>query len=389
MEKIKSAQRKKVLLKTGFLLVAPPFLMVLAVFVGNLGQGVCLFNPSRNGYWARYDLERLYPDLEESTVSIEVDYEGPVSVVSGGTELWENVVDKQGKYRLSGSSSSYYTLFWMPVFSRSVPLLSGRWTSDLTASGLVDVTGFLGPPNQTYAIALGRPRGGLSLGGKEGASGLEIIPVQNPMLRGDRWRDENDNPQCIMYFLGAGEAVAGMASYDGSSGLLLNAMSFARQGLSLTLRETNFPTNRMRMMLLPFVLATATALAFYEMFWSSVKESGSGDGLPVPIEFAIIGYSAVLVDVYFDFFYFHLAGTNFLLAVHFFMVFLIWLRLGWWAALPAMEIAWAVVVWMFYGTIDPVFTYFPASLSAWFLALMIQGALSPGTLPKLPERKKM
>jgi len=88
----------------------------------------------------------------------------------------------------------------------------------------------------------------------------------------------------------------------------------------------------------------------------------------------------LLVDLYYDFLYFHYGGDALMVVIHLGAAGLLWLRLGRWALLPALELLLGGYHLLVYGSLQPVLAFFPASLAAWFMALIVQGELSPGKL---------
>jgi hypothetical protein len=373
------------------LIFLPPFIMIFSIIFFKAGGDFCLFDPNFNGSRARYLLQKIYPEPEETPVFIQVRHKGNTRIQIGDTVTWDNPVGLDGNYRESDDSPAYLTLFWVPTQYSGLSLFKKHWIRQLTGSAVIDVTGFLGPPGNVYAIAVKDKSGGFFFGKWDISKGdqtffSEKALKRNPLLNEFDARENLLNQRKTIFFIGPENSFVGRATYDSSTGVLIRAISFTKSGLSLILSESDYPTNRLRRILLPYVLVIAVALAFYEMYWSSAQGSEKSEDLPVHVDFAIFGYTSVLVDLYLDLYFYQLAGNLILIGAHLFMVFLFLFRFGWWwAALPAMEMIFFLVVWLLIGNAHYVFTYFPASLGAWFLALMIEGKVSPGALPKLIE----
>jgi hypothetical protein len=388
MEKIKSKDRRKVLIKVGILLAVPiPALLVL-VLLGLIGRPASLHTPEAEGSKASYIEERVYPTVHESTQTINVTYEGHTSVVSGSTLLWSGEIDIEGLHQPNGSGQRpSYTLYSIPIYFHALPMFRNKWAEHLVQSSMIDMTGFLGPEGTTYSIGIRSPDGKWydsqwEITSSEGAARTLALKGVDPVLK--KWNDITGTGAEILeiYFLGAGRSIVGRAGYDATNGLMVYAVSFAGNGASLTLESDNLPRNKFNAMLLPFMLGAVVALSFYEIFWSSVKAERQGKGMPVEVEFAILGYTAVLVDLYYDYIYYANASPALSVLIHAGLIALMWHRLGWWALLPLVELGLALFNAVFLDSMQLTFTCFPGAVGAWLLALMIQGTLSPGQRPK-------
>jgi hypothetical protein len=389
MDKIQSAKRRRVLIKAGALALLPIPAMLLMVIIGLIGKPYCLFAPDSGGYYSMYILENIFPSASEAEQTVAVNYEGQTRVSSGATVLWEGLVYPDGMHRLGDTAKRpYYTLFWVPVYFQGFPMMREAWVQDLSRSSLVDLTGFLGPAGATYNIAIRNEDGqwynaqweDTKIG--EAAPRALAIRGVNPLLR--EWGDiiKSGESTREIYFLGAGHSIAGRASYNATNGLMVYAVSFAQNGVSLTLGNDNMPRQKFTSLLLPFILVVAVGLAFWEVFGSSVKAEREGKGLPLETEFAIVGYTAILVDLYYDFVFFTQGSDLITILLHLALTVLIWYRFSWWALLPAMEVVIALISWLALGSLQPAFSFFPAATGAWLLALLIEGRLTPGKWPK-------
>lgn len=346
--------RNEVIVKMLILGVLPLLVMMISIAIGVFDLPVRLFQ-ARRQYFTDYLFTPAYPESRTSRLRLSVTKDGETQIQAGAgdTVTWRGKVDEDGVFRYRGELSSY-TLFWLPV-PHGIPVLYAREVKILAQATIVDLTGFLGTPMESYPMMLKDQHKDFSA--KRGAYWIQDVEL-----------------------LGRNNAVAGVASYEVSTGLLLSAVSYSGRGQQLEHEKSNFPLGRFRSILLPCVLLTACGLAGYEIFWPYFFLRRRYI-LP-PTEFAMLGYCALLLDVYFDYFYFYLVDEKVLLVVHLLVMALFFYRLGWWATLPLMEIIAAGLTMISTQSVQPALAYFPSTFAAWFLAFVFQGQLSPGQWPE-------
>ncbi len=355
---IKTLQRRVILLKTAALVIAPLFTAGILIVLNFIEVPA---NPFARGEEYRFSYVKKGNALQKPARSLILDIgrTGYTSISSGETVLWHAKMSREGKYQPELFGPLYYSIFWLPV-PHSFPVFNVSLKRELNESPMMDVTGFLGEPGETYKFRTGKYRPEWRTGGLSRAK------------RSIRFIDEHD-------------VVAGTGDYDPATGVLLHAVSYAGQGSILSLQGSDFPGSKASDLMLVLVLLMASGLAFYELFKGAILEPRRKRDGSDHLDFAILGYTIVLVDIFYDLSYYHGMGDLALICVHIGLIVFIWSRLGWWALLPVLELFVAAYYHFLNGSLQPAFALFPASLSAWLLAMLIQKQISPPSLSWIRE----
>jgi len=302
-------------------------------------------------------------------------------------------VNPDGKYQPGIGERESYTLFWLPMYSEGLPFSRDQWMQDLSHSTVIDLSGILGPAGETYMISIKEKESAWR--GGDDASGARLTPrvkrlrAISPIFTTSAEDSARSGLEEIFIF-GKNEALVGRASYEVSTGALEDIISIPRHGLSLVRGEDNLSRTKFINLLIPFVFVIGAALISYEIFYSSVKEARrKTGGMPIQIDFAFFGYTAVLVDIYLDFAFHDFIGPAGLVLIHGFVCLLFWFRFGIWALLPVIELGLALLAMAFFKQLSPVMIFFPASICSWLMCLLVQGAVSPGVMPEIKFIEKM
>jgi hypothetical protein len=394
MEQIKAADKRNVILRVLTLVVIPLPIMVLAIVVGAAGGQNKLFSPGRDGYEIEFVVETLYPEFKDTNCSLTTDYEGSTRIKLGDTVLWSGQVNPNGKFKPGSGSTESYTIYWIPMYTAGVPMERGHWGTNLSEETMIDIAGQVGPPGEVYAIVIRDTRDSWHSGhfnvstGDDTARALTARGL-NPILADDRSLDDTLAGYEDVYLIGRNGSFVARGRYEVATGLLMDMVSMTRNGEGLIRTKDNMSRTEFIDLLLPFVVLVSAVLAGYEIFVVSVKAARRKMGIPVAMDFAFYGYTAALVDVYIDFVFHPFVNSLALIGIHLLIVPLFWFRLGRWSILPFMEIIVAFITLITFDSFMPGFTYFPASLCAWLMAILSQGTISPGIIPKLEYFKKL
>jgi len=356
---IKPRHRNQVFLKVLFLSIAPFCLVGLAMLFKLVDPRPNPFSDSEE-YLIEYVLSSVYPESSQTEVLVEIDEDGYMRIEFDEEPMFEVQVEEDGKYTLPGEVLGRYTLFWVPVPS-SIPILNTYGMRELSETPLVDVTGLFGPPGETYGLDV-----------------KNFAPVWNI--------DDSSRALRRIRFLGSSGTIVGEGFYDSASGLLHHADSYARHKTRLYQEKSDFRGDGARNLTLVLALLGAVCLAFYDIVRASVDQLQSGKSVPVRLDFSILGYTAILVDVFYDHSFFHNTGESVMTLIHLGVVALVWFRFGWWALIPALEVVVAYYNRFMFGSLQPAYAYFPGLMSAWLLALLVQGTVSPPSLEWIRER---
>jgi len=363
VKKIKPRDRNEVLIKVGIVILLPMVLLLFALLLGIIEKSPCPFDEEHKGSNFKFTQKNVYPDISEKEVRVQVSNDGLTDILEGATTIWQDEFEETGKFYPGNGAVPYFSIFWLPV-PHGVPLLDSTKRRELEDTAVIDLNGFLGNPGRDYAIEVGDIR--------------------------HEWKADTDHVALReVKFITGGQSVVGTASYDAFSGVLVSARSFVENGARLSLDHTNFRPLSAGKLMFFLALLFGTVLVFYDIVRSTAEQlQGQRKGISIKLEFLVLGYSAVLVDVFYDFFFSHQAGNAALFAIHLLIIALFWYRLGWWVVPLVIEVLLGIESVVIYDTMLPATAYFPAALITWFLCLVTQGNVSPGSFKWLKKDKE-